>query len=64
MAIFKELIGWEPDNKIKPTHEEIPQEDLWEDGELSNVEVQQKILRHTMQLGDWILVRKVYNGKT
>ena len=48
----------------KASHEEIPEEELWEDGELSNVEVQQKILRHTMQLGDWILVRKVYNGET
>ena len=45
-------------------YEEIPEEELWEDGELSNVEVQQKILRHTMQLGDWILVRKVYNWET
>jgi hypothetical protein len=45
------------------THEEIPQEELWEDGELSNVEVQQKILNHTMHKGDWMLVRKVDNGE-
>ena len=57
--IFKEIIGWTPDNKIKPTLEEIPQEELWEDGELNNVEVQQKIINHTMQKGDWILVRRV-----
>ena len=57
--IFKEIFGWTPDNKIKPTHEEIPQEELWEDGELSHTEVQHKILNHTMQKGDWILVRKV-----
>ena len=59
MAIFKELIGWTPDNKMKPTHEEIPQEELWEDGELSNVEVQQKIINRVMQQGDWILIRKL-----
>ena len=42
--------------------EEIPDEELWEDGELNNVQVQQKIINHTMQQGDWILVRKVDNG--
>ena len=40
-------------------YEEIPDEELWEDGELSNVEVQQKILNHTMQKGDWLLIRRV-----
>ena len=43
--------------------EEIPDEELWEDGELSNVEVQQKIISHTMQKGDWILIREVDNGE-
>ena len=43
--------------------EEIPDEELWEDGELNNVQVQQKIINHTMQQGDWLLVRKVDNGK-
>ena len=43
----------------KASHEEIPQEELWEDGELSNVEVQQKIINRVMQQGDWILIRKV-----
>ena len=47
----------------KATHEEIPQEELWEDGELNNAEVQRKILSHTMQQGDWMLVRKIDNGK-
>ncbi len=46
----------------KATHEEIPQEELWEDGELYPAEVQHKILHHTMQLGDWIIVREVDNG--
>ena len=53
--IFKEIIH----NYKEATHEELPQEELWEDGELNNVEVQQKIINHTMQKGDWILVRRV-----
>ena len=59
--IFK-LIRWSSDKDITPTHEEVPQEELWEDGELSSTEVQQKIIHHTFQLGDWILVREVDNG--
>ena len=54
--IFKE-IKWTPESK--PTHEEIPSEELWEDGELDSTEVQQKIIHHTFQLGDWMLVRKL-----
>jgi hypothetical protein len=55
--IFKETQDYD-----KATHEEIPQEKLWEDGGLNNVEVQQKIIYHTLQQGDWILVRSI-NGK-
>ena len=58
--IFKVIGG---DDYSKATHEEIPQEELWEDGELNNAEVQRKILSHTMQQGDWMLVRKIDNGK-
>tara|TARA_R110002020_G_scaffold153139_5_gene332343 strand:- start:3029 stop:3208 length:180 start_codon:yes stop_codon:yes gene_type:complete len=57
--IFK-VIGSNDYNKA--THEEIPQEELWEDGELNNAEVQRKILHHTMQQGDWMLVRSI-DGK-
>ena len=57
--IFKIIGG---NDYSKATHEEIPDEELWEDGELSNVEVQQKIISHTMQKGDWILIREVDNG--
>ena len=58
--IFKIIGG---NDYSKATHEEIPDEELWEDGELSNVEVQQKIISHTMQKGDWILIREVDNGE-
>ena len=60
--IFK-AIEWTGASGIpEHDHEEIPQEELWEDGELSNVEVQQKILNHTMHKGDWMLVRRIDNG--
>ena len=39
--------------------EEIPDEDLWEDGELSPGEVHYKIIKHVIQLGDWKLIRRV-----
>ena len=40
-------------------HEEVPQEDLYEDGELSDAEVRYKIINHVLYKGDWILVRSV-----
>ena len=53
--IFKEIVH----NYKEATHEEVPQEDLWEDGELSTTEVQHKILHHTFQQGDWIMIREL-----
>ena len=55
--IFKEIEY--KDNSSKFDWEEVPQEELWEDGELSSTQVQHKILHHTMQQGDWILIRRV-----
>ena len=58
--IFKEIMyDYKQNNYKQADHEEIPEEELWEDGELSNVEVQQKILNHTMHKGDWFLVRRI-----
>ena len=57
--IFKEIVH----NYKEADHEEVPQEDLWEDGELNAAQVQHKILHHTMQEGDWILVRRIEHGK-
>lgn len=56
--IFKEIEYNNP-NRTTDKYEEVPQEELWEDGELSSTQVQHKILHHTMQQGDWILVRRV-----
>ena len=40
------------------TWEEVPDEDLWEDGELDSAQVQHKIIKHIMQTGDWKLMRR------
>jgi hypothetical protein len=55
--IFKETQDYD-----KATHEEVPDEELWEDGELNSAEVQRKILHHAFQQGDWMLVRRI-DGK-
>ena len=39
--------------------EEVPDEDLWEDGELSPREVHFKIIKNVLQLGDWKLIREI-----
>ena len=38
--------------------EEVPQEDLWEDGELNEHQVGTKILYHVMKESDWKLIRE------
>ena len=40
-------------------YEEIPPEELWEDGELKWDEVADKINYHVLNEGDWYLIRKV-----
>ena len=57
--IFK-AVEWQDASGVpEHTHEEIPQEELWEDGELNLRDVEQKILLRTLDLGDWILVRRI-----
>ena len=41
--------------------EEVPDEELYEDGELMNDEVQNKIIRHVLDIGDWKLMRRKNN---
>ena len=55
IMILKEIVH----TKKQADWEEIPKEELWEDGELNAVEVQHKIIFHTMQEGDWILIRRI-----
>ena len=61
MAIFKQVEWQDASGVPEYDWEEVSQEDLWEDGELSPPEVQHKILHHTMQLGDWMLIRRKDN---
>ena len=39
-------------------YEEVPDEDLWMDGELRRVDVISRIMTKVLDEGDWILVRK------
>ena len=39
--------------------EEIPDEDLWEDGELEMSEVLNKIKAHVLVEGGWKLIRRI-----
>ena len=43
---------------MKDKWEEVPDEDLWEDGEISMTLVRDKILQHVLQIGDWKLMRR------
>ena len=49
-----------PDKYIKSAAdwEEVPGEDLWEDGELGFKEVEKKIIEHLQVIGDWKLIRR------
>ena len=61
--VFKEAIWSGSDQEgDEVEYEEVPEEELWEDGELNSAQVQEKIIRHTMQQGDWMLVRSI-DGK-
>ena len=53
--IFKE-VKWTP--KTKATHEEVPQEDLWEDGEISQNTCMIKIFDKVCCKGDWVIIRR------
>ena len=39
--------------------EEVPQEDLWEDGEIGAIELSQKIFQRTINIGEWKLIRRI-----
>ena len=39
--------------------EQVPDEDLWEDGELSTAYVMHKMRVKVLQEGSWILIRRV-----
>ena len=43
--------------------EEVPDEDLWEDGELNSKEVAEKLFQRVISKGDWVILRRLH-GKT
>ena len=43
--------------------EEIPDEELFEDGELNKYQVKEKIARRVLEVGDWTIVRRVDGHK-
>tara|TARA_R100000664_G_C2757966_1_gene146560 strand:+ start:2847 stop:3020 length:174 start_codon:yes stop_codon:yes gene_type:complete len=43
--------------------EEIPDEELWEDGEADSVKVAIKIYSHVSRIGDWTLIRRTQDVK-
>ena len=47
----------------KADWEEVPQEELWEDGELMRHDVISKIVYRVLDKGDWMLVRKTVRHK-
>ena len=63
--VFKELDFDERANAFKLANklikgwEEVPQEDLWEDGELDSEQVKEKIYQEVVRQGEWKLIREV-----
>ena len=47
------------DSNSKFDYEELPQEDLWEDGELSRAQVDRKILKGVLITGEFKLIRRI-----
>ena len=39
--------------------EEVPSEDLWEDGELDSNEVKDKLYHEVVRQGEWKVVRRI-----
>ena len=52
VAEYYELKNWE----------EVPDEDLWEDGEMSKHRLRYKLYNNVILTGDWKIIRRI-NGK-
>ena len=59
--ILKEIDYKHPTDYENATHVEIPDEELWEDGELKLGEVFDKINYHLFVEGNWKLMRRKDN---
>ena len=38
--------------------EDVPTEELWEDGEMSKIDVKEEIFWRVITMGNWILIRR------
>lgn len=52
-------IKYATDKHISATHESIPEEELWEDGEVDDEEVAWEMFRRVCEEGDWLLIRRI-----
>ena len=51
-------------NEVKGTvwkgkWEEVPDEDLWEDGELGAIDVSQKLFQRIVNTGEWKIIKEI-----
>ena len=45
--------------KLSHDWEEVPQEDLWEDGELNSEQVKEKLYQEIIRQGEWKIIREI-----
>ena len=50
---MSEFKGWE----------EVPDEDLWEDGELDSEQVKEKLYQEVIRQGVWRVIRNITKGE-
>ena len=56
--VFKKLKHEEAKFTNHSYWEEVPDEDLWEDGELGAIDVSQKLFQRIVNTGEWKIIRK------
>ena len=56
--VFKKLKHEEAKFTNHSYWEEVPDEDLWEDGELGAIDVSQKLFQRIVNSGEWKIIRK------
>ncbi len=56
--VYKKLKCKEAEFTNHSYWEEVPDEDLWEDGELESLDVKNKIYLAVVKLGNWKLIRR------
>jgi len=43
--------------------EEVPEEQLWQDGEVDDEEVAWEMFKRVCEDGDWLLIRRIEDGE-